>query len=82
MTLYHKTENGQKVVPWFIFVWAIGFMVTLFGLGIGWTLARATTVESELRLHNEQQQIDTLTIKTQLSQIQTDILWIKQNLQK
>lgn len=82
MRLYHQNENGEKVVSWTVYVWTIGVILIVFGI-FGATnsasYARVTKLEDEIKLHNSTQQIDMIQIKVQLSQIQSDLAWLKKN---
>jgi hypothetical protein len=75
MKLYHQNGNGEKIVNWTIFVWAISFIFVVFTILSGTVYA----MQDKLVSHNDAQQIDMLQIKTQLSQIQADLAWLKQN---
>ena len=75
MKLYHENGNGEKTVSWTIFVWAMGFVLATFSVLSATTYA----FQGKLATHNETQQIDMVQIKTQLSQIQADLQWLKNN---
>jgi hypothetical protein len=75
MKLYHQNEKGEKYVSWAIFVWALGIVFVIFTTLSGTVYAMRTRLDE----HNESQQVDMLQIKTQLSQIQADLLWLKSN---
>ena len=68
-----KMENNNYV-NWKIFTWTMGIILTLFGFSFGFINGNRAKVDSFNR--------DVLEIKVQLSQIQTDIAWIKNNLTK
>jgi hypothetical protein len=55
-------ERETKYVPWAVFIWAIGIFATV----IGFMYIQMTDINT-----------DSQGIQTQLSQIQTDIQWIK-----
>jgi hypothetical protein len=75
MKLYHQNEKGEKYVSWTIFVWALGIIFVVFTTLSGTVYA----MKAQLDEHNTDQQVDMLQIKTQLSQIQADLVWIKAN---
>ena len=62
----------NNYVSWKVFSWAMGIVLTLFAMSFGFIAGNASKVDSFNR--------DVLEIKVQLSQIQTDIIWIKNNL--
>jgi len=78
MKLYHQDENGEKFVRWAIFIWAIGIIFMLFTVLSGSVLA----MQNKLETYKEQQNANNLEIKTQLSQIQSDLQWLKNALNK
>ena len=66
------TEIKKRYVSWQVFVWVIGILTIV----IGWCfVAQAATSE---RVDEYNQQL--LEIRTQLSQIQTDLHWIKEGI--
>jgi hypothetical protein len=76
MKLYHENGDGVKVVSWSLFIWVIGFLLSAMAISSG----TVVTIDSRLTKHNEAQQADILIIRTQLSQIQADLSWLKNNL--
>ena len=65
-----ETDTKKRYVSWHIFIWAIGIITIV----IGWCfVAQANTSE---KVDEYSQQL--LEIRTQLSQIQTDLQWIKE----
>lgn len=64
----------NKRVHWVVFCWAIGIM----GVSIGWAFIANASMEKKVQDSNAQY----LQIQTQLSQIQTDIIWIKKSIDK
>jgi len=62
-------QKAPRYVSWTIFTWVIGIMT----LAIGWSFA-AQASSAEI---TENFNLQMLEIKTQLSQIQTDLQWIK-----
>ena len=62
-------ENNY--VKWRVYVWTIGIILILFGT----CFAQITRNTAKLEAYNK----DFTEIKVQLSQIQTDIIWIKNN---
>jgi len=65
------SEKEKKYVSWTIFVWSRAILLSLFGYVLNISVATNNRVEDY---------VNSLTdIKVQLSQIQTDILWIKIN---
>ena len=67
-------DKEKNYVSFSIFTWAIGIIVVI----IGWMLV----ANSALSARVNEISIDSITIQTQLSQIQTDLSWIKQNIDK
>jgi hypothetical protein len=65
-------ELRKNIVGWKVFVWAMGFIVVFLGLMCSQVVSLAAKVEKT--------QSEYVTIQTQLSQIQTDLIWIKQEL--
>lgn len=63
-----------KYVRWSIFCWVISIFIVV----MGWVFVRVSAAENKMEGVNGSQ----TEIKTQLSQIQTDILWIKNSLDK
>jgi hypothetical protein len=63
-----KTLQGQ-IVGWKVFCWAMGIILVLFGTCF------ATISSVSLKVDNVQVQYT--EIRAQLSQIQTDLLWLK-----
>lgn len=58
------------------FFTAIGILTALWGTLFGYSFNRITAVDAK----QDAQEISSVDIKTQLSQIQTDIQWIKLNI--
>jgi hypothetical protein len=82
--ILHKELDGEKVVSWVIYVWTIGIILMLFGIFgtvMGMSFSKVSALEIRISEHNETQQVDMVQIKTQLSQIQADLAWLKNNLQ-
>ena len=67
-------DKQEKYVSFKIFTWSMS-IITLI---IGWMLV----ANSALSARVNEISIDSITIQTQLSQIQTDLSWIKQNINK
>lgn len=63
------SEKEKKYVSWTIFVWTIALIITVFGY--------IFTVNAKTNDRVDDYSIGLTEIKVQLSQIQTDILWIK-----
>lgn len=66
--------DKEKYVSFKIFTWSMGIIVVVFG----WILTANATLTNRIN----EISIDSITIQTQLSQIQTDLSWIKQNINK
>lgn len=66
------SEKQVKYVSWVIFCWAIGLIFIV----LGYSLNSTSALSIKLGDHQE----DDLLIKEQLSQIQTDLGWIKKGL--
>ena len=64
-------DNTKKprYVSWTVFTWVIGFMIA----AIGWSFAAQASSAGVTEKCN----LQLLGIETQLSQIQTDLQWIK-----
>lgn len=62
----------EKYVSWKVFTWTISIILILFSLSFGFIAGNAAKVDAFNK--------DVLEIKIQLSQIQTDIIWIKNNI--
>lgn len=67
-------EKGEKMVSWRVFTWAMGLVTLILGILFQAQNALSDRVDGISATNNE--------IKTQLSQIQTDIQWIKSALEK
>ena len=65
-----ETDTKKRYVSWHIFIWAIGIITIV----IGWCFVAQATTSRKLDEYNGQ----LLEIRTQLSQIQTDLQWIKE----
>lgn len=65
------SEREKKYVSWTIFVWSIAILLTMFGYVLNISVVTNSKVEAYTNSLTD--------IKVQLSQIQTDILWIKIN---
>lgn len=63
------SEKEKKYVSWTIFVWTIALIITIFGYFFNVSIKTNDRVDDY--------SITLTEIKVQLSQIQTDILWIK-----
>lgn len=62
----------SKKVEFKIFIWAIGVIIVIFG----WVFSAYASINNKVDTFNS----DIIKIQVQLSQIQTDIAWIKNNL--
>jgi len=65
-----ETDTKKRYVSWHIFIWAIGIITIV----IGWCFMTQATTCEKVDEYNQQ----LLEIRTQLSQIQTDLQWIKE----
>ena len=65
-------ENKKKYVSWYVFVWVIGIIFIILGL----IFSQIAIADGKIEKHLSESQ----DIKAQLSQIQTDLSWIKLNL--
>lgn len=63
-------NNGNKYVKWSVFTCVTGILLIAFG----WSLTAQSQLSNKVDGYNYQ----LLEIRTQLSQIQTDIRWIRQ----
>jgi len=67
-------KNEIKYVRWTIFCWTISIFIVV----MGWLFVRVSNAENRVSSFT-----DSMTeIKTQLSQIQTDLLWIRDAIKK
>lgn len=64
----------EKYVTFKIFTWAIGIIIVVFG----WLFAVNNALSSRVNDVSS----DSLVVQTQLAQIQADLVWIKNNLNK
>ena len=64
-----QNKKPQRYVNWQVFVWVIGIMT----IAMGWCFMTQATTCKKVDQYNQQ----LLEIRTQLSQIQTDLSWIK-----
>ena len=65
-----EEKTREKYVKWYIFCWAIGIMT----LVIGWSFVAQAQLGMKVDSFGEQ----SLEIRTQLSQIQADLGWIRE----
>lgn len=72
-----KTEM-KKMVPMTTFTWVIGIMISLCILTFGWQGSRITKMEDKVT----ETQLASARIETQLSQIQAQLLEIKQDIKE
>lgn len=68
------SHNSNRYVSWTVFASIVGLLV----IGIGWAMATSNNAVTQVDRYYQQ----LLEIKAQLSQIQTDIRWIKLQLQQ
>ena len=66
-------EEYKRTVSWSVFSWALGIILILFGIGFNMQVALSNKVDEYMK--------DNRNVSAQLSQIQTDIAWIKITLQ-
>ena len=69
-----ETDTKKRYVSWQIFVWVIGIITIV----IGWCFVAQAATSEKVDKYNQQ----LLEIRTQLSQIQTDLQWIKEDARK
>jgi len=69
-----ETDIKKRYVSWQIFVWVIGIITIV----IGWCFVAQANTSEKVDKYNQQ----LLEIRTQLSQIQTDLQWIKEDARK
>ena len=69
-------EEKRLTIKFFLTV--LGLLMTIWFTAYGYTWVRLGAIE----VRNEKTQTENADIKTQLSQIQADLSWIKYNLQK
>lgn len=67
-------KTKSKYVPWGIFTWIIGIIFII----LGWVIWAEAGFNGQLVEHDNKD----LEIQTQLSQIQTDLNWIRKALDK
>lgn len=67
-------DKEKNYVSFTVFSWAMGIIMVV----LGWVLV----ANSALSARVNEISIDYVAIQTQLSQIQTDLSWIKQNINK
>jgi len=72
------SEAKEKGISWVIFLGGVSLILTIFGILTTYTFSRMGSIEQK----QVAQDTANTEIKTQLSQIQTDIAWIKLNLSK
>jgi hypothetical protein len=65
-------EEKERKVSWTVFVWAMGITLIV----IGWMFTKMNSLEAKVETIATQSN----RIEVQLSQIQTDLQWIKVNL--
>jgi len=71
--MLEKTNNKiKKYVPWHIFIWTMGIIFIVFGI--------LFDIQNELSHKISSMETNNLEIRTQLSQIQADLAWIKKAL--
>jgi len=66
----------KKMVPMNTFTWVIGIMISLCLITFGWQGSRITKMEDKVT----DTQLASARIETQLSQIQTQLIEIKQDI--
>ncbi|MBI5402484.1 MAG: hypothetical protein HY959_03725 [Ignavibacteriae bacterium] len=64
----------KKYVSWAVFIWAIGIIFIVLSV----VFAAQASINTKL----DNYQVENQKIQSQLSQIQTDLSWIKLQLQK
>jgi len=69
-----ETDTKKRYVSWQIFVWVVGIITIV----IGWCFVAQANTSEKVDKYNQQ----LLEIRTQLSQIQTDLQWIKEDARK
>ena len=69
-----ETDIKKRYVSWQIFVWVIGIITIV----IGWCFVAQAATSKKVDEYSQQ----LLEIRTQLSQIQTDLQWIKEDARK
>ena len=67
-------EEVKEGGSWKVFIWAMGIILLLFG----WLIIANASVSNKIDAINQTY----VEIRTQLSQIQTDISWIKESIKK
>ena len=72
------SAEDKKYLTFSIFLTALGIIMALWGTLFGYSFTRLSAVEAK----QEIQDTASVEIKTQLSQIQTDLQWIKQAMAK
>ena len=74
----YMAETKDKGISWVVFLGGLSLVLTIFGILTTYTFNRMGQIEQK----QVYQDTANTEIKTQLSQIQTDIAWIKLNLTK
>ena len=69
-----ETDTKKRYVSWHIFIWVIGIITVV----IGWCFVAQAATSKKVDEYSQQ----LLEIRTQLSQIQTDLQWIKEDARK
>lgn len=69
-------DNGNKKVDFKVFIWVVGVIMGI----MGWLFAYVNNVSGRVDRFTNSFNVDLVSIQVQLSQIQTDILWIKDKL--
>ncbi len=72
-----QQNNNSKKVSFTVFTWVIGIIIII----VGWLFAYINGVSGRVDNFTNNFNTDIVKIQVQLSQIQTDILWIKDRLE-
>lgn len=76
MTDHEDIKDIQKClkgfVPWKVFIWTVGIFTAI----VGWVFYSTTIMNASIQTNST----EGFKIQAQLSQIQTDLQWIKQTL--
>lgn len=72
------SSETKRHITWGVFCTVIGAICAVYAFLYGYTWNRMSVVEAK----QDQQSAANMDIKSQLSQIQTDILWIKDAINK
>ena len=65
-------KKNNNYVNWVVFIWVVGIFTLIFG----WLITAQAALDNKVNVYSNQ----FLEIRTQLSEIKTNIVWIKKAL--